>query len=387
MFLFDKSRHGRQSFKSTDSQPKVKWKTDLRTNPPYGAESTAVIDEDGNLYFGSHSGNFYSLSKIGEIRWVFTTKEKIYSSPLLKNDSVIFAGGDGFLYCFSLSGDIKWKFDLAKQAGKMFRKKTLERWLHIPFTYDFEKKKNITFKCWSSPNIIDDKIYISGYGKGLYCIDLEGREIWSHDLGFPRYQLSGVAINEQNTIFLGSRSGKSYAFTPDGKKLWEIGVRKNWEPWGNPVVCNLKQRVYFFFSKRESSGVIVCTDFAGNQVWELGIGSIRGSCCVSHDGESIFCCDLDGFLYRIDTNSGKILKKNKITTTKRGLWITPSLDSAGDILLSTKDSPNKGRVIKFDRSLNIIWEFSTNKVLSVPIVLKSGEILFGSWDGYYYCIG
>jgi outer membrane protein assembly factor BamB len=316
MFLFDKSRHGRQKFASLDNSPSVFWKTDLRTNPVYGAESTTVIDTDGNLYFGSHSGNFYSLDKNGKIRWSFSTSEKIYASPIIIKERVLVAGGDGFLYCFGFDGELKWKFDLGKQGGKMSKKKKIENLLHMPFTYDFNKKRNIIYRCWSSPNLIDDKIYITAYGVGFYCIDIDGKEVWSFDLGFPRYQLSGVAINKDNLIFLSSRSGKIFSFKPDGSLRWERLIRKNWEPWGNPVVCDITDRVYFFFSKKEKHGLVYCTDISGNKMWETEIGSIRGSCCVSWDGTSIFCCDLDGWIYRIKAQTGEIENRKKITNTK-----------------------------------------------------------------------
>lgn len=386
MFLFDRSRHGRQEYASGNSSPVVIWKTDLRTNPIYGAESTTVIDENGNLYFGSHSGNFYSLDKDGNIRWTYSTSEKIYASPVLVKNRVVVAGGDGYLYCFALNGQLEWKFDLTKRGGKMSKKKKIDNILHLPFTYDFNKKRNIVYKCWSSPNIIDDRIYVTAYGVGFYCIDLDGQEVWKYDLGFPRFQLSGVAINKDNSIFLASRSGKVHSFQPDGKLIWERVIRKNWEPWGNPVACDITGQAYFFFSKKEKKGLIHCTDFSGKKLWEKEIGSIRGSCCISWDGKAIFCCDLDGWIYRIKAQNGEIENKKKITNTKRGLWITPTIDVEGNLMLSTKDSPHSGRVIKMNPDFEFIWEFQTNKVLSIPVLRENGEILFGSWDGSYYCL-
>jgi len=68
------------------------------------------------------------------------------------------------------------------------------------------------------------------------------------------------------------------------------------------------------------------------------------------------------------------------------LCITPTIDKNDDILLSTKDSINSRRVIKLNEKYNCIWEFSINKVLSVPVINKYGDIYFGSWDGNYYSI-
>ena len=65
MFLFDKFRSSRQKY-STGNKCELRWKTFLPANPPFCAESTAIVDSDGNFYFGSHSGVFYSLNKNGE---------------------------------------------------------------------------------------------------------------------------------------------------------------------------------------------------------------------------------------------------------------------------------------------------------------------------------
>lgn len=201
MFLFNKFRNSRQAFSSGNQAPQINWKRFLNTNPVYGAESTAVLDENGNLYFGSHSGNFYSFDKAGNIRWTFTTKEKIYSSPLLAEGKVYFAGGDGFFYCLDLEGHLHWCRDLSRQNERWKNSKKLNLITHFPFTYDRHKRKNIVYRSWSSPNHCPGKIFITAFGVRLYCFTTDGTVLWNFDLGFPRYQLSGVAIDENDHIF------------------------------------------------------------------------------------------------------------------------------------------------------------------------------------------
>jgi len=387
MFLFDKQRSSQQSFETGNEILRLNWKTDLNTNPIYGAESTAVFDENENIYFGSHSGNFYSLDKEGSIRWVYTTKVKIYSSPILLKEKIIFAGGDGFLYCLQLDGKLKWKYDLSELSRKKNKlHRILMYLLHLPFTYSLKKRKNIIYKSWSSPNHINENIYITGYETGLYCLNLNGELLWKRDLGFPRYQLSGVAIGSNNSIFGSSRKGYAYCYSENGDLQWMRKIKLMWEPWGNPVVNKLRKEVYFFYAKHESKGIIYTTDYNGSLVWKRKFGAIRGSCAITKDGLIIYCCDLDGYLYKLSAIDGKIINKMKITNCSRGLWITPTLDRNEDILLSIKDNRFKGRVIKLNSNFEIIWQFETNKVLSVPLVNKHGDVLFGSWDGNYYSL-
>jgi len=387
MFLFDKYRSGRQNCETGNGIPEVVWKTNLKTNPEFGAESSAVIDSFGNIYFGSHSGNFYSLDKFGKIRWTFTTKSKIYSSPLLLNGRIFFAGGDGYFYCICTSGELKWKYDLGRlDKSKLFNKKKVLNLIHLPFTYDWRKGKNIIYKSWSSPNHIDEFLYITGFGKGFYCFNHDGKLMWSYDLGFPRYQLSGVAIDENDRIYCSSRAGKILSFTKKGDLLWSKTIIRYWEPWGNPVVCKINKLVYFFFSWGEKKGIIHACNYGGKKIWEQSLGSIRGSCCIAWEAKYIYCCDLNGFIYKIESSTGVIIKKQQLTTAQRGLWITPTIDKNGDLLIATKDSPKDGRVLKLNADLELIWEYKTNKVLSIPVILENKEIIFGSWDGCYYKI-
>lgn len=387
MLLFNQYRNAQQNFTTGNTVITVNWKTDLNTNPVYGAESTATIDDNGNLYFGSHSGNFYSLTKNGKIRWVFTTKSKIYSSPLIYDNKLFFAGGDGFIYALSSdNGNLVWKMELSESLNLTRNKKALSLLTHLPHTFDIKRRKNIIYKSWASPIILNAKIYVTGYGKGLFCFNPQGELIWEYDLGFPRYQLSGVAANGEDKIFCTSRRGWVMCLNSFGELIWEQKVNKFWEPWGTPVYCNKKKKIYFSFSNKEKIGFVYAYSEAGKALWATKIGAIRGSTTINQEGDALICCDLDGFIYKLDAVSGKIIKRKKITNCARGLWITPTLDVDGNILLSTKDSNNSGRVIKLKPNFEITWEFKTNKVLSIPLVLPNGDILFGSWDGYYYSI-
>jgi len=386
MFLFNKYRNSRQEFSTGSLEPQIKWKRFLNTNPAYGAESTAVMDTEGNLYFGSHSGNFYSLDHNGNNRWTFTTKEKIYSSPLLLEDKVYFAGGDGYFYCLNLEGELQWFKDLSQQKGRWKNSRRLSLITHFPFTYDLQKRRNIIYRSWSSPNYTQGKIYITAYGIGLHCFSPEGKLLWDFDLGFPRYQLSGVAIDENDQIYCASRRGYAFSFSHDGLLNWKRKIKLFWEPWGNPVVCTINKTAFYFFAKGEKKGLLCALDYRGNIKWIKPTGAIRGSCAISRDGAYIYHCDLQGFIHKLNALDGTTLVEKKLTNTSRGLWITPTLDKEGNILLSTKDGKFKGRLIKLSPDLEIIWQFYNNKILSVPIINERGDIFLGSWDGCYYSL-
>lgn len=384
MFLFDKYHSGKQSY-ATGIDCNLRWKTMLPSMPIYAAESMAAVDDDCNLYFGCHSGIFYSLNKDGHIRWDFHTTEKIYSSPLLYNDCVITSTGDGLLICFHKdSGKIKWLFNLKKEYYDNKIQKLFQTIIHLPFTFSFIRKMNMNTKCWSSPLIIEGKIFISSYGKGFYCIDADsGCDIWSIDLGYPRFQLSGAVSDNDNFIYFGSRKGIFYKYDLNGKIIWKFKIGGNF--WGAPSFSSKHNIILLPSSLGERKGCVYAIGKDGNIIWKVVLKSaIYGS--VSNDEDFGYCCDFAGYVYKINLTNGTIINKIKISNAQRALWTTPTIDKDGRVYIVTKDSNKDGRIIKMDSDFNFLWEFNIGKSLSTPVILHNGDVCVGSWDGYYYCL-
>jgi len=388
MFLFDIYKTSQQKFITGDQLSGERWITHLRTNPNYCAESTAAVDNFENLYFGSHSGNFYCLNSEGKIRWTFSTKKRIYGSPVLFEGSVIFTSGDGFLYCLDKQdGSIIWIKDLKKGYFDSRKLKIAQTFIHLPFTFSFRRRTNLDVKSWSSVSIIENSIIITGFGKGLYSFNYDGTEAWSYDLGFPRYQLSGVVCDDEKMIYCVARNCYIYKFDKLGKVVWKTRIIKGWHSWGNPSYNPNHKHLYCVFSKGENYGRLFALSKNGKLIWQCNLKStIRGSVAISNDGKSVYCADFKGYIYHIDALTGDIKITRKISNAIRALWTTPTVDLDNNIYISTKDSIDTGRVIKLDRNLKIIWEYKTNKTLCTPLIMSNKDVCFGSWDGNYYRI-
>lgn len=384
MFLSDKYHSGNQQF-STGGKCERRWKTILPSMPVYAAESMAAVDNDGNLYFGCHSGIFYSLDGGGRIRWSFHTTEKIYGSPLITKNVVIASTGDGLLICFHKhNGEVKWIFDLKKGYYSSKRQRLLQTAIHLPFTFSFIRKMNMDTKCWSSPLLIDDKIFITSFGKGFYCINAEsGSEEWSVDLGYPRFHLSGAVADDENFIYFGSRSGNFYKYDVNGNLLWQIELGGSF--WGAPSYSVEQEFVILPSSKGERRGKVHAINKRGEKVWTAELASAIYGSMVNKNGIG-YCCDFAGYLYKMDLTNGYIIHKVRLSKAVRALWTTPVIDADGNIHIVTKDSDDKGRVIKLDQNLNVVWEYEVGKSLSSPVILSNGDVCVGSWDGHYYCL-
>lgn len=388
MFLFDKYRTARQHHIAGNRAGAVRWKTYLNTYPPYCAESTAAVDLNGNLYFGSHSGNFYSLSPEGAIRWVFSTKLKIYGSPVVFDDRVCFVGGDGYVYALALEdGAIIWVRNLKDGFDCNLKTKLFQSLIHLPYTLNFRRMMNMDTKCWASLNYSNGILYAMAFGKGIYAFDLDGSDVWSRDLGYPRYQLAGVVLDDENRVYFPSRAGRIYCFSSEGTQQWVTSAMKGWHAWGSPSYNPTTKYIQFVFSKGESKGCVYAIDKTGEKVWKTDLnGAIHGSVAVAHDGRHLYCCDFAGYLYKLNAEKGTVVGSVRLSTAVRALWTTPTLDREDHIYISTKDSFSTGRVMKLNPELKTVWEYKTDKTLSVPVVLENGDVCFGSWDGFYYCL-
>jgi len=388
MFLFDKFKTSQQPFYSGDGNISVRWKTYLKTFPHFAAESTAAIDTDGNFYFGSHSGNFYSLDINGTIRWSFSTEKKIYGSPFLHKDKVYFIGGDGIAYCLCQNnGEIHWTKDLKEGYYDNAQQKLYQEIVNIKYTLNVKRKMLMNTKSWSSPTFVNGQVIVTGFGKGLYALNAEnGEEVWSKDWGFPRYQLCGVVLDEDNNIYSVSRKGYTFCYDSNGNEHWSKKVAKGWSAWGNPTYNSHRKQVYYPFSIGEQKGIIIAQGKNGEIIWKTKLSKAIHGCVAISSDNNLYCADFAGFIYKIDSINGQILKQVKVSNAVRALWTTPTIDPNNDVYISTKDSIITGRIIKFDSDLNEKWSYKTNKVLSIPVILENGDICFGGWDGYYYCL-
>lgn len=400
-FLFDKQRTGRLLFAiGCNSYPTEVWKYKLPNSTPYGPESTAVFDQEGNLYFGCHDGVFYSLTKYGKLRWIFNTFTKIYSSPSIVNEKyVVFSSGDGIVYCLFLDGTYNWSYDMKlgviKSFGEKFQDRINDYVNKINFFFTRINNRESYFRiirkhiaCWSSVNISgNNAIICTGYGKGLFEIGVQnGDLLWSYDLGKPRYFLSGVALTENEDIIAAAQKRYLFSISLDHNLNWKFDSKYIFDCWANPSIDVEYGTIYFPVSKGNDKGVVFALDYTGKVKWKVYFNSaIRGSVAISYSNY-VLVASFDGYLTFLDKNNGSIINAVRLSICKRALWTTPAIDLMGNILISSKQSSYTGSIFCLDKTGKILWEYKCGKALSVPILDKDGKLYFGTWDGDYICL-
>jgi outer membrane protein assembly factor BamB len=389
MFLFDRERTGRFPFSlGTLPFPEMIWETTLRQYPVKGPESTAILDQQGNLYFGCHDNGFYSLDPAGNVRWQFQTEDKVYSSPLLLNDRLYFCANKSDVICLRLDGTTAWIFNGFAKLAAMPKVKRILANLYSYKQYDYEFAKYMKINAWGSPNRLgNDTIIVNLYGLGVVALDaLTGAVKWRQDLGLPYNHLAGVAVTaleDQEYIAAVSQSNGLFWIRADGKLLWKRGLKAGYNSWGNPSIDRADKAIYCSTSKVNHSAVVYKFNVAGDLLWKREVtGGIRGSITIAH-GDFVVVPTMRGELLFLEKKDGRVKIMKEIATNDRGLWTSAGIDPTDHILINTKASQKKGSLLRISPEGEIQWQVDYGKALAVPVVDKEGYIYTATWDGKY----
>lgn len=385
-FLFNNQRDSRTTNNINDSGPIIKWEFLLRANPLKGPESTPAVDNQGNIYFGSHDGCFYSVDVNGKYRWMFKTDEKIYSSPAIYMNKVYFCGGDGFTYCLDLYGNLIWKYNMTPQSDNLLVVK-IRKITTLFSNLNPTIKRLRRVKSWTSPLLEDNKVYTSSKGYGAHCLNAQnGSIIWKFKLRGSKNHLSGFALFEKK-LFICSQKKNVYCINSYGKLIWSKSYKPRYEHWSNPSIDAIDNSIYIVKSMKEKASFICKYSLAGDLMWiKLLDTAIRGSIAISKLNWVTFG-GFDGNIYFLNKTDGSLIKKIKLSDADRALWTTPVIDANSNILITTKISNNEGSLVAINSNFEVIWILNDiGKCLSTPKILENGDVLIGSWQGKFFCI-
>ncbi|MFT3910191.1 MAG: PQQ-binding-like beta-propeller repeat protein [Ferruginibacter sp.] len=187
------------------------------------------------VFFGDMNGEFYAVnSKTGKEIWNYKTnaikfvndsfgfdRKGIVSSPVIINNKIIFGSRDGFMYNLDVeTGKANWTFDynvtwvLSSVAtdGKVVYAGTSDgKYINaIDIETGKELWKIITSLVWSSPLLVNDKLYAGGYDGYLYCLDKK-TGARSNSVLYTGGRIQSSPILTKNNIFVGSDDGYVYA--------------------------------------------------------------------------------------------------------------------------------------------------------------------------------
>ena len=86
MYCHDAHHTGRSPYSTANNTGYEKWNYPLK----WEATGGVVIDEEGSIYIGGDG--LYAINFNGTLRWKFTTNYKIYVTPAIDENGVIYFG-------------------------------------------------------------------------------------------------------------------------------------------------------------------------------------------------------------------------------------------------------------------------------------------------------
>ncbi len=240
MQCHDLHHTGRSTYSTADNQGLEKWRFKCFDGVSNHVDGGVVIGDDGTLYFGDSSYNFYALNPDGSLKWKYRTGGPITSAPAIAEDGTLYVGSwDDYLHAvYSTNGTRKWTFyanDASiDSAPTIARDGTIyigTLWslgnggkLHAVNPDGTEKWRFQTGDAVSSsPAIGDDgTIFFGSYDTYIYALHPNGTLKWSYKTGD---QVRGPpSIANDGTVYIGSFDGYLYALNPNGTMKWKCGV-------------------------------------------------------------------------------------------------------------------------------------------------------------------
>jgi len=112
------------------------------------------------------------------------------------------------------------------------------------------------------PVIYNNMIFQETRDGDLYCLDMEGNEIWR----FHTSEIIGVPIIYKNRIYIGSGDGNFYCLNMDGKEVWRF--KTSGYTWYSTVH---EDRVYV----GSTDCHLYCLDLNGNELWRFTTSTLQ----------------------------------------------------------------------------------------------------------------
>jgi len=213
--------------------------------------ATPIINGD-LIYAPNSNGTLYAVNLDGESIWEVETGAAIWAKPVLKDDMLIIASQDHFLYALNANnGNEIWKTDLGASAvnspvvdenGTLYIGSFGSRIFAINsdngnIIWEFETEGWV----WGSPTLgTDNTLYATDLNANLYAIDTtDGDLIWDKQVQAGS-SITGSALLYNEALYVVTRGGTIASYDLQGERLWkeEIGNEENGiEFHGSPVLA------------------------------------------------------------------------------------------------------------------------------------------------------
>ncbi|KAB7733031.1 PQQ-binding-like beta-propeller repeat protein [Rudanella paleaurantiibacter] len=336
----------RPSYAVNEQYPQVQAVWEKQDSSDVGA---GIVSDGTYAFYPNTNGNLVALSLAdGSVKWRFQTGGKVYSTPALHKNRLVFASTDGTIYCLDTrTGRQRW----ARKTGKAIV---------------------------ASPLIDRKTVYIgSSEGKFRALALKNGAEQWTFDKvnGF----IESIPVADKDRVYVGSWGSTLYALNRQTGALdwsWTNGKSRNFSPAaGTPQIVG--GRIFLQTPDRTVTALDAQT---GREIWKSNKHKGFESSGLSEDGSLVYVKCMNDTLWALSTRSAQ-LQPEWFVNCRYGYEISPSpvTERGGYIFIPTDD----GAVYAVDRQTRqVAWAHKlSNAMVNRIWPLNGREVLVTTMDG------
>ncbi len=361
--------------------------------------------------------------------WTFDTGSAVISSPAVKNKTVYFGSGNGYVYAVDVNGTQLWNTSVDESSGDglfpppyypiadpVYSSPTVynenvyilsqytsdgatngKLWKLDASTGAAEKLRSVTapegYNFLSSPTVSDDMIYVTG-GKYLLAFDSTGRYQWNVT---TKDVVHGSPAVYNGKVFFGSDDSKVYKVDAASG---EVLANTSFGSGNHSAILVHDGRIFFQadgycsgggspITAQVSGDLSPCSKLYAVDIGKMGTAGQEDSIVIgSSSSLSSPAVGLDGTIYVGSDEGLKAVEPHssgfKWSYGDEDIGSSPAVGSDGTIYVGSQDT-NDTYALNPDGTLK--WKYKTgDQVFSSPAV--AGGITFvGSFDGKVYAFG
>ncbi|MGA1844836.1 MAG: PQQ-binding-like beta-propeller repeat protein [bacterium] len=424
-----------------------------------GIYSSAVIGADDTIYCGSMDDHIYALNPDGSLKWIYKTEDTVPSTPAIAGDGMVLVGSsDGYLYAFVTGEDFEEDTeppalicpdDMVVSTSKDLTRVTYtaqvtDNVAPIPFlTYD--PQPGSEFPLGITPVTITATDFFGNSSTCTFTVNIKkipfnaiglADSVWpckGHDarrtgkspyVGVPKaivkwsFQTgddvqSSPAIDQNGTIYFGSRDDHIYALYPDGSLKWSF--QTGGDVVSSPAICadgtiycgSNDKRLYalnpdgslkwsfqtgsyvtsspvigidgiIYFGGGDDDKKIYALYPDGSLRWSFQTGGwINSSLAVGDDG-TIYCGSCDGYIYALNPD-GSLKWKDKIGFKVES---SPAIGDDCTVYIGSGDA----KLYAFNPDATIRWSFKTGFWINSTPAIGNDRTIYCSSDTNIYAL-
>jgi outer membrane protein assembly factor BamB len=108
----DAQHTGRTTARGPVREPVITWRVRTRRR----VFASPVLDDHGRIVFASLDGSVLGVDSHGVVRWAYTSPERVFSSPAVSGDLVVFGHDGDRVVAVDTRGQMRWTVDTPDDA-------------------------------------------------------------------------------------------------------------------------------------------------------------------------------------------------------------------------------------------------------------------------------